>query len=71
MSAAEHEWGTEPEFVGPRHELRERLLLDLFLSASPGPTVLNAGAGQGSFSLRLAQLGSSEPACPARSSSPT
>ena len=57
MSAAEHEWGTEPEFVGPRHELRERLLLDLFLSASPGPTVLNAGAGQGSFSLRLAQLG--------------
>jgi SAM-dependent methyltransferase len=57
MSAAEHEWGTEPEFVGPRHELRERLLLDLFLSASPGPSVLNAGAGQGSFSLRLARLG--------------
>jgi SAM-dependent methyltransferase len=57
MSAPEHEWGTEPEFVGPRHELRERLLLDLFLSASPGPTVLNAGAGQGSFSLRLAQRG--------------
>jgi SAM-dependent methyltransferase len=57
MSAAEHEWGTEPEFVGPRHELRERLLLDVFLSASPGPNVLNAGAGQGSFSLRLAQLG--------------
>jgi SAM-dependent methyltransferase len=57
MSTAEHEWGTEPEFVGPRHELRERLLLDLFLSASPGPSVLNAGAGQGSFSLRLARLG--------------
>ena len=35
-----HEWGTAPEFVGPRHELRERLLLDLFLSASPGPEVL-------------------------------
>lgn len=57
MSAGEHEWGTEPEFVGPRHQLRERLLLDLFLSASPGPSVLNAGAGQGSFSLRLARLG--------------
>lgn len=57
MSAAGHEWGTEPEFVGPRHELRERLLLDLFLSASPGPSVLNAGAGQGSFSLRLARRG--------------
>lgn len=57
MSAAKHEWGTAPEFVGPRHELRERLLLDLFLSASPGSRVLNAGAGQGSFSLRLARLG--------------
>jgi SAM-dependent methyltransferase len=57
MSAAKHEWGTAPEFVGPRHQLRERLLLDLFLSASPGPSVLNAGAGQGSFSLRLARLG--------------
>ena len=57
MTSAEHQWGTEPEFVGPRHDLRERLLLDLFLSAGPGPSVLNAGAGQGSFSLRLARLG--------------
>jgi SAM-dependent methyltransferase len=52
-----HEWGTAPEFVGPRHELRERLLLDLFLSAAPGARVLNAGAGQGSFSVRLADRG--------------
>ena len=52
-----HEWGTAPEFVGPRHELRERLLLDLFLSASPGPEVLDAGAGQGTMSARLEQLG--------------
>jgi SAM-dependent methyltransferase len=52
-----HEWGTAPEFVGPRHELRERLLLDLFLSASPGPQVLDAGAGQGSMSIRLERLG--------------
>jgi ubiquinone/menaquinone biosynthesis C-methylase UbiE len=52
-----HEWGTAPEFVGPRHELRERLLLDLFLSGSPGRRVLNAGAGQGTFSLRLADRG--------------
>ena len=52
-----HEWGTAPEFVGPRHELRERLLLDLFLSGAPGPKVLNAGAGQGSFSRRLAERG--------------
>jgi SAM-dependent methyltransferase len=52
-----HEWGTAPEFVGPRHELRERLLLHLFLSAAPGRRVLNAGAGQGSFSVRLARQG--------------
>jgi SAM-dependent methyltransferase len=52
-----HEWGTAPEFVGPRHELRERLLLDLFLSASPGPEILDAGAGQGTMSARLERLG--------------
>jgi SAM-dependent methyltransferase len=52
-----HEWGTAPEFVGPRHDLRERLLLDLFLSASPGPEVLDAGAGQGTMSARLERLG--------------
>jgi SAM-dependent methyltransferase len=52
-----HEWGTAPEFVGPRHELRERLLLDLLLSARPGPEVLDAGAGQGTLSLKLAELG--------------
>jgi SAM-dependent methyltransferase len=52
-----HEWGTAPEFVGPRHELRESLLLDLFLSASPGPQVLDGGAGQGTMSARLERLG--------------
>jgi SAM-dependent methyltransferase len=52
-----HEWGTAPEFVGPRHELRERLLLDLFLSGSPGARVLDAGAGQGTMSMRLERLG--------------
>jgi SAM-dependent methyltransferase len=52
-----HEWGSAHEFVGPRHELREQLLLDLFLSARPGPEVLDAGAGQGSLSAKLAALG--------------
>jgi SAM-dependent methyltransferase len=52
-----HEWGTAPDFVGPRHELRERLLLELFLEAGPGRRVLNAGAGQGTFTQRLEQLG--------------
>ena len=43
--------------MGPRHELRERLLLKLFLSAEPGREVLNAGAGQGSFSRLLEERG--------------
>lgn len=51
--AQSHEWGTAPEFVGPRHELREKLLLEVFLRAQPGPSVLNAGAGLGSFSRLL------------------
>ena len=53
----EHEWGTAPDFVGPRHALRERLLLELFLSAAPGRRVLDAGAGQGSMASRLERLG--------------
>jgi 2-polyprenyl-3-methyl-5-hydroxy-6-metoxy-1,4-benzoquinol methylase len=52
-----HAWGTAPDFVGPRHELRERLLLRLFLEAKPGARVLDVGAGQGTFSLRLERLG--------------
>jgi SAM-dependent methyltransferase len=52
-----HEWGTAPDFVGPRHELRERLLLALLLEARPGRKVLNAGAGQGTFSQRLLERG--------------
>jgi SAM-dependent methyltransferase len=52
-----HEWGTAPDFVGPRHALRERLLLNLFLAQRPGRRVLNAGAGQGSFSRLLEERG--------------
>jgi 2-polyprenyl-3-methyl-5-hydroxy-6-metoxy-1,4-benzoquinol methylase len=58
MSVVErHRWGSAPEFIGPRHELRERLLLDLFRAAAPGPRVLNAGAGQGTFSFLLERDG--------------
>lgn len=52
-----HHWGTAPGFVGPRHALRERLLLELLLSGRPGPEVLNAGAGQGTFSHSLESRG--------------
>jgi len=55
--AQTHEWGTAPEFVGPRHELREKLLLATFLRAEPGRRVLNAGAGLGSFTSLLQEHG--------------
>lgn len=47
----------DPDFVGPRHRLRESLLLRLFLAARPGHAVLNVGAGQGTFSQLLEQRG--------------
>jgi SAM-dependent methyltransferase len=52
-----HEWGSAPDFVGPRHALRELLLLELLLAARPGREVLNAGAGQGTFSRLLEERG--------------
>jgi SAM-dependent methyltransferase len=47
----------DPDFVGPRHRLRESLLLKLLLSGRPGPGLLNVGAGQGTFTRALEQRG--------------
>ncbi len=52
-----HRWGSAPDFQGPRHELRETLLLEALLAAKPGPRVLDVGAGSGTFSNRLAARG--------------
>lgn len=57
MSVAVHRWGTAPEFVGPRHELRERLLLQVLLEGAPGRRVVDVGAGSGTFAHRLERLG--------------
>ncbi len=46
-----------PTFVGPRHRLRESLLLGVFLSGRPGPSVVNVGAGQGTLSELLERRG--------------
>jgi ubiquinone/menaquinone biosynthesis C-methylase UbiE len=52
-----HQWGTDPDFQGPRHDLREALLLAEFLKARPGRVVLDVGAGSGTFSNRLFEQG--------------
>jgi SAM-dependent methyltransferase len=53
----EHQWGTAPDFQGPRHEFREELLLGELLAANPGRLVLDVGAGSGTFSNRLSRQG--------------
>jgi len=52
-----HQWGTAPDFQGPRHALREELLLDEFMAAGPGRLVLDVGAGSGTFTNLLAARG--------------
>jgi SAM-dependent methyltransferase len=52
-----HDWGDAPELFGPRHGFREALVLRRLLPALPGPEVLNAGAGAGSLTLKMAALG--------------
>jgi SAM-dependent methyltransferase len=52
-----HQWGTQPDFQGPRHELRESLLLAEVRAASPGPRVLDVGAGSGTFTNILSDRG--------------
>jgi 2-polyprenyl-3-methyl-5-hydroxy-6-metoxy-1,4-benzoquinol methylase len=52
-----HQWGTAPDFQGPRHDFGESLLLAEFLAAGPGRRVLDVGAGSGTFSSRLERRG--------------
>jgi len=54
---APHDWGAAPELFGPRHDYREALILRRLLPRLPGPEVLNAGAGAGSLTLKLADAG--------------
>jgi SAM-dependent methyltransferase len=54
---APHDWGATPELYGPRHDYREALLLRLLLPRTPGPEILNAGAGAGSLTIKLVAAG--------------
>lgn len=55
----EHEWGSGsgPEFLGPRHEYRESLILRRLRDAVKAGDVLNAGAGAGSLTASLIHRG--------------
>ena len=55
----EHQWGsgTGPEFMGPRHEYRESLILRRLCGGAPAGRVLNAGAGAGSLTASLLERG--------------
>lgn len=51
-------WGAEPEFFGPRHEFREQVLAEVVAAWSPADGwLVDAAAGLGSFSRRLAARG--------------
>lgn len=53
-----HTWGSDPEFYGPRHAVREAMMFKTLARALPPPArVLDAGAGAGSFARRLAGAG--------------
>ncbi|HEY9720576.1 MAG TPA: class I SAM-dependent methyltransferase [Oscillatoriaceae cyanobacterium] len=52
------QWGTDPEFFGPRHAAREALLFEVLRSAiAPPAEVLDAGSGSGSFAGKLVSAG--------------
>ena len=55
-SPALRSWGDMPT-GGPKHEFREALLLRLLQAALPQGRVLDAGAGDGSLTLKLASRG--------------
>ena len=51
-------WGEEPEFFGPRHHFREGMIVrEVRRRIAPGSRLLDAGCGNGSLSLRLAEAG--------------
>jgi SAM-dependent methyltransferase len=52
------QWGSDPEFFGPRHAVREAMMLKELTRRLPAPArVLDAGAGSASFARRLAGAG--------------
>ena len=58
MSVTPTRWGGDPEFFGPRHAVREALLVSVLRPhLPPHARILDAGAGAGHLANRLAGLG--------------
>lgn len=51
------EWGRDPEFFGPRHAYRERLILKALLAPGTPSLHLDCAAGVGSLAIALARRG--------------
>lgn len=51
------EWGSDPEFFGPRHAFREGLILRALRTVNPPALQLDCAAGVGSLALGLARRG--------------
>lgn len=55
--SATHQWGTQPEMFGPRHEHRLSIILREAARLPPGARVLDAAVGLGQLALKLQQSG--------------
>ncbi len=51
------EWGRDPEFFGPRHAYRERLIVTAITAGGPPRLHLDCAAGVGSLAVALARRG--------------
>ena len=52
-----HQWGTQPEMFGPRHEHRLSIILRQAERLAPRARVLDAAVGLGQLALRLQERG--------------
>ena len=51
-----HQWGTQPELFGPRHEHRLGLILSEVAKVRQGGRVLDAAVGLGQLATRIDQI---------------
>ena len=57
MMSSTHQWGTQPEMFGPRHEHRLAIILRAAQRLGRGARVLDAAVGLGQLALKLQERG--------------